>query len=254
MKSAIFLSARDKSKRLSKKLFLEIKGKMIIEHLIDRLKMAKLPDLIIMCTSVYSDDVSLVEVAKKNGIEYFRGSEDDKLDRYFNAAKKYNVDFMTIVDGDDIFCDPECIDKIINKFKETNADYIICKDLPLGVTAFGVKKEALEKICSLKDENDTEVWGGYFTDTGLFKVVSIKAEEELKHPEYRITLDYKEDFDFFKTIFDKLYIPGKVFSLKEIVELLGKEPRIVEINSGAQKLYESHLKESAPVRLKNNNI
>jgi len=252
MKSAIFLSARDKSKRLPKKLFLEVKGKIIIEHLIDRLKTARMPDLIVMCTSVHSDDVSLVEVAKKNGIEYFKGSEDDKLDRYFNAAKQFNIDFMTIVDGDDIFCDPEHIDKIINKFKETNADYITCKDLPLGITAFGVKKEALEKICSLKDENDTEVWGSYFTDTGLFKVVNIEAEEALKHPEYRMTLDYQEDFEFFRAIFDKLYILGKVFSLKEIVKLLEKEPEIVKINSSVQKLYESHLKESAQVKLKNN--
>ncbi len=252
MKSAIFLSARDKSKRLPKKLFLEIRGKMIIEHLINRLKIAKLPDLIVMCTSIHPDDISLVEVAKKNGIEYFRGSEDDKLDRYLNAAKHFEVDFMTIVDGDDIFCDPEHIDKIINKFKETNADYITCKDLPLGVTAFGIKKEALEKICSLKDENDTEVWGSYFTDTGLFEVVNIEVEEEFKHPEYRMTLDYQEDFEFFKTIFDKLYIPGKVFTLKEAIELLEKEPEIVKINSGVQKLYESHLEESAPVKLKNN--
>jgi spore coat polysaccharide biosynthesis protein SpsF (cytidylyltransferase family) len=67
-----------------------------------------------------------------------------------------------------------------------------------------------------------------------------------------MTLDYKEDFEFFKTIFKKLFIPEEIFSLKEIVRLLEKEPWIVEMNSGVQKLYEDHLKESAPVKLKSN--
>lgn len=251
MKSAIFLSARNKAKRLPKKLFLEIKEKPVIEHLIDRLKTAKLPDLIVLCTSINPNDIILVEIAKKNGIQYFRGSEDDKLDRYLKSAEYFGIDFITVVDGDDIFCDPEYIDKIIEKFQETNADYIICKDLPVGVTAFGISYKALKKVCELKDETDTEVWGRYFTETGLFNVVYLEPDKELRHPEYRMTLDYREDFEFFETIFDKLYIPDKIFSLKEIIQLLGKEPWIVRINSQVQKLYEAHLKESPPIKLKN---
>lgn len=246
MKSAIFLSARDKAKRLPKKLFLEIKGKPIIEHLIDRLKTAKLPDLIVLCTSINPDDITLVETAEKNGIQFFQGSEDDKLDRYLKAAGRFGVDFMTVVDGDDIFCDPEYIDKIIEKFKKTDADYIICNNLPLGVTAFGISQEGLKKVCELKGETDTEVWGGYFTETGLFKVAYLEPDKELRHPEYRMTLDYKEDFEFFKTVFDKLYAPDKVFSLKEIIQLLEKEPWIAKINSQVQKLYEAHLKKIGP--------
>jgi spore coat polysaccharide biosynthesis protein SpsF len=252
MKTAIFLSARDKAKRLPRKLFLEVKGKPIIGHLIDRLKLAKLPDLIVLCTSVNPDDLTLVEVAKSNGIQFFQGSEDDKLDRYLKAAERFGVDFMTVVDGDDIFCDPECIDRIIEKFRETKADYIVFRDLPLGVTAFGVSHQGLKKVCGLKEENDTEVWGAYFTDSGLFRVDYLEAEPELRHPEYRMTLDYQEDFDFFKAVFEKLYVPGRVFALKDIISLLEREPEIAGINSGVQKLYEEHLKKSASVKLKNN--
>lgn len=250
MKSAIFLSARDKSKRLPKKHLLEIKGKSTMDHLISRLKTAKLPDLIVLCTSTNFDDSTLVEIAEKKGILFFRGSEEDKLDRYLKAAEKYHVDFIVVVDGDDIFCDPKCIDGAIKKFKETDADYIVYKDLPLGVTPFCVKYEALKRICDLKDENDTEAWGAYFTDTGLFKVIYMEADKELRHPEYRMTLDYKEDFDFFKAVFDKLYSPGKIFSLKEIINLLEKEQWLVDINSGVQKLFEAHFKKCAPVKLK----
>lgn len=250
MKNAIFLSARDKAKRLPKKLFLEIKGKPVIEHLIDRLKTAKLPDLIVLCTSINPDDLTLVELAKKNSIEYFQGSEDDKLDRYLKAAEKFGIDFMAVVDGDDIFCDPEYIDKIIEKFKETDADYIICKDLPLGITAFGVSYKGLKKVCEVKNETDTEVWGRYFTETGLFKVEYLEPDKELRRPEYRMTLDYQEDFEFFKAVFENLYVPGRIFSLREIIQLLKEKPAIAEINSQVQKLYEAHLKKSAPLKLK----
>lgn len=251
MQSGIFLSARDKSKRLPKKLFLEVKGRPIIEYLIDRLKMVTMTSQIVLCTSVHPDDVSLVKVAQRNSIEWFRGSPEDKLDRYLHAAQKFGTDFIVVVDGDDIFCDPYYIDKVIRAFKETGADYIACKDLPVGGTSRGIKYEALEKICRLKDEVDTEVWDGYFTDMDLFRVVYIGVENQtLKHPEYRMTLDYQEDFEFFKTVIEKLSLQNKVFTLKEVVDLLAREPWIVEINKGVQKLYEEHLKKSAPVKLK----
>ncbi|MHA1482922.1 MAG: cytidylyltransferase domain-containing protein [Candidatus Heimdallarchaeaceae archaeon] len=250
MKTAIFLSIREKAIRLPKKVLLEIKGKTITEHLIDRLKTAKLPDEIVLCTSTHRDDNVLVDIAKEQEIQYFRGSEDDKLDRYLKAAEKFRIDFILVVDGDDIFCDPEHIDKIIEKFKDTDADFLMCKDLPEGITSFGVKYEALKKVCQIKQETDTEVWGGYFTDTGLFKVEYLEVEEELRRPELRMTLDYQEDFEFFKTVFDKLYVLDKIFTLREIIQLIKKEPWIAEINKSVQEKYEEHLAKSASVKIK----
>jgi hypothetical protein len=56
-----------------------------------------------------------------------------------------------------------------------------------------------------------------------------------------MTLDYKEDYRFFQKIFDALYIPGRVFSLEEVMSLLARKPEIVQINQGVQKLYEENL-------------
>jgi spore coat polysaccharide biosynthesis protein SpsF len=249
MKTAIFLSIRNKSKRLPGKHFLKIQGKTTADLLVERIKLAKLPDKIVLCTSVNPDDNALEELSKNQNIECFRGSEDDKLDRYLKAAQKFDIDFILVVDGDDIFCDPEHIDKIIERFQRTRADYIIAKDLPLGATAFGVKTKALKKVCAMKKESDTEVWGGYFTDTNLFKKEYIEPDALLKRPEIRMTLDYEEDFNFFKTIFDKLYLKNKNFTLKDIIELIDKEPFISQINSNAQEKYEQHLKKSASIKI-----
>jgi len=251
MKSAIFIAVRMKSTRLPKKAILKIKGKTVIEHLIDRLKTAKLPDLIVLCTSTHPDDKILVDIAEKNNIEYFRGNEEDKLGRFLGAAKKYNVDFIVSVDGDDIFCDPEFIDKTIETFIRTQADYITCKDLPLGAASHGIKVDALKKICEIKDETDTEVYGGYFTEIGLFRVEYLDVEDhELRHPEIRMTLDYPEDYKFFKAVFDELYNLEKVFTLKEILTLLRKKPHIMEINKHLQERYAERIQKHPGVKLK----
>ncbi len=230
MKTAIFLSVRNKATRLPGKVLLEIRGKPVIEHLINRLKKAQKPDMLVMTTSTNPNDASLAEIAARNQIYCFRGSEDDKLQRYLDAADKYGIAFATVVDGDDLFCDPVCIDRVIGSFVETGADYIICRDLPLGVTPFGIRIEALRRVCELKAQSDTEVWGGYFTQTGLFRTVTLEPEERFRRPELRMTLDYQEDFTFFKAIFDKLYRPGEVFSLDEIIDQLARHPAIPAIH------------------------
>lgn len=250
MKAAVFITARVKSSRLPRKALLKIGGKTTIGHLIERAKRAVRPQLVVMCTSTNPQDLVLAELAVKHGIRFFRGSEDDKLDRYLKAAEKYRLDFIVTVDGDDILCDPELIDKTVEHFLKTEADFIAWNGLPLGAACAGIKVEALRLVCELKAEADTEVWGGYFTETGLFKIEQIEAEEALRRPEVRMTLDYPEDFRFFERIFAELGAGCRFFSLREILALLERKPEIIEINRGVQAAYEEHLKKSAPVRLK----
>lgn len=252
MKSAIFISVRTKSTRLPKKALLKIKGKSVVEHLIDRLKLSKLADMIVLCTSTNPNDTVLVDIAKKNGIQFFRGSEDDVLYRYLKAAEKFNVDFAIIALGDATFCDPEYIDKTIELFEETNADFIKIPELPIGTFAYGLKVEAIRKACQIKNEKDTEVWGGYFTESGIFDVRELKVEdEELRHPEVRLVIDYPEDLELVREIFNRLYKEGEVFRLREIMNLLKKEPGLLNINKKCQELYEKNLKKAPRVRFKN---
>ncbi len=250
MKSAVFVSARMKSKRLPRKVLLDIKGKAAIEHLIDRAKLPKLTEMVVLCTSTHPDDAVLADVASRNNIECFRGSEDDKLDRYLYAAEKYGLDYVVIMDGDNIFLDPEIVDGMIELYNRTKADYITCTGLPVGAYPHGLSYKAIQRVCQIKAESDTEVWGGYFTDTGLFKVEDLEVDEELRHPEIRLTMDYQEDYELFKEIFERLYVPGKVFSLREVIRLLMNNPELMEINRFRHEQYLAHLKKSAPVRLK----
>lgn len=235
MHVSIFVTVRMKSRRLPRKAMRMIEDKPMIEHMIDRLKLAKLPDSIVLCTSTNPDDDVLIGVAKKTGIGYFRGSELDVLDRLLAAAEENDVDLMVNATGDNPFTDPIYIDKLIRFHLKTNADYSRTVDLPLGANPEATTTSALRKAREIKDEVDTEFWTGYFTESGKFRVKILEVEEKLRKPNFRLTVDTPEDLKFVREIFRELYEPGRVFSLKQIIKLVEKRPELLEINKAVKQ-------------------
>jgi spore coat polysaccharide biosynthesis protein SpsF len=248
---AVFIPVRLRSTRLPEKALIRIKGKPVIQHLIERVKTAKTPELVVLCTTNNPEDSVFIDIARKCNVECFRGSEKDILRRYLDAAVQYKVEFIVNADGDDIFCDPYLIDKTVQSYLEKRASYLRWKDLPLGSSPLGIEVEALKKVCQIKDESDTETgWGMYFTETGLFDVRNLEPEdEELRHPEIRMTLDYPEDLKFVREIFERLYRPERVFTLRDILRAIKQEPSLAEINRGVQEKYWERFNKRAKIRL-----
>jgi spore coat polysaccharide biosynthesis protein SpsF len=251
MKTAMLITARLKSKRLPRKVVAPVEGRPILAHMLDRLKLAKQIDQLIICTSTNSQDDPLVELASTEGVKHFRGDEEDVLKRLFDAAVAFDVDYILNITADCPFADPEYADKIVEAYKATGADWIRAMDLPHGAYTYGIKPAALQKVLEIKDASNTEVWGRYFTDTGLFCVYDLPIENPLhRQPELRMTLDYPEDLEFFKAIFARLYQPGEVFSLDAILHLLKEHPEIVEINRHCEALYEKRATKQSSISLK----
>ena len=256
MKVGYLVTARLKSTRLPRKLLLEIKGKSVISHMLDRLKLAKNVDEIIICTSTEDQDRPLGELAKENNVKCFFGNPDDVLTRLLGAADEFDLDYILNITADCPFVDPFYADKIVEEYLETDADLIRQFDLPHGVFSYGIKVEALRKVVELKDSSDTEVWGRYFTDTGLFNVVDLDVNDKHHNrPGLRMTLDYPEDLEFFKAVFDVLYVENEVFSLTSILNLLDTNPEIIELNkSCALKFKKRFISQSEPMLKKVNKV
>ena len=240
----VFITARMGSTRLPGKHLLEICGKPIIEQMINRIKQAKLSEFIVLCTTSLPEDDVLIEIANRCNIKCFRGNPTDILKRWLDAADYFGVQSFVSAEADDVFCDPEFIDIITLELQTNTYDYISCKGMPFGVTPTGIKVEALRKICSLKKENDTEGQERFFTRTGLFKVHYIEiTDPELINSDARMTLDYPEDYEFFKRVFSCMGRDGKYFSLRKILVLLKEHPEIIEINKKMQLIYEQRYTE-----------
>lgn len=251
MKIGCLLSVREKATRLPKKVLLNVAGKPLTARLLERLAMAKDVDQVILSTSVHPDDEVLVDLAQKEGFDAFRGSEEDKLDRYYQTALRYGLDAVVIVDGDDPFCFPEAIDLVAGALREGGADCVYLSGLPLGAASTGLATDALRRVLELKNERDTEVWGGYFIGSGRFNSREIRVNDPLlNHPEIRLTLDYPEDYELVTRIVEA-FGNRTDFSSRELMDLLvNRQPELAAINTEAQKRYESHLQKCAPVKFK----
>jgi len=232
MNTMILITARLKSTRLPKKVLKPLKGRPMICHLIDRLKRSKKTDGIVLCTSPVGQDDPLEETAKQEGIECFRGHPDDVLLRLTNAAETFSARTIISCTADNPFVDPEYIDKLVQFHHAKDNDYSNISGLPFGTFSYAVSYPAMVKACEIKKTMDTEVWGGYFTRTGLFKCGTLEVTDpEVKRPELRLTVDMPEDFELVSRIFDNLYKEDEEFSLHDIIRFLDDNPELIQINS-----------------------
>jgi len=252
MKNAIFITVRTNSSRLPKKCLLEIAGRPAIIHLIDRVKRARLADGIVLCTTTNQEDLVLCDIASKEGIASFRGSEKDKLERWRGAADKYDVDFFVTADGDDLFCEPELIDLAFSQYLRTGADLIESPGLACGAFTYGIRTSALRKVCQIKDSEDTEMMWVYFTQTGLFCCEQLEEVPSMfKRPEIRMTLDYAEDLLFFKNIIEYFQALGNAtYSLRDILAYINVHPEVVKINQHRQQEFLDNQKKKTKLVLK----
>ncbi len=237
-RTAILTPARLHSSRLPRKMLIEIEGRPALWYVLDRMKMAKLPDLRVVCTSTNDADQEIVKFAEEQEWLAFCGDEEDVLRRYLQAAAHFGITFMVNVDGDDLFCSEEYVDRIVERYRETDADYVQCRGLPFGGAPIGVKIGALQRVCELKEDNNTQGWAKYFVQSGLFKVETIAADEAVHRPDYRMTLDYPEDLEFFRTTI-RMLDPSlrRRLRLADVVSFLDSHPEVASISQQVSEQY-----------------
>jgi spore coat polysaccharide biosynthesis protein SpsF len=229
MKTGFLITARMKSTRLSKKLTLEIEGRQVIRWMIDRLKLNKAIDEIVICTSTNSQDDALAEIAAEENIKVFRGSEEDVIGRLYEAAKANNLDYVINITADCPLVSNSYISEIIKTYQATNADLVRTLDLPHGFFSYGLKVAAMKKVCDIKSSENTEVWGRYFEETGM-KVVDVEIPDSLKREHFRLTLDYPEDFEFFKAVYKYFGADTYKTNMLDIIDFLDQHPEVVAKN------------------------
>jgi len=230
-KIAILIQARVKSMRLPRKALCYIEDKLLIEHVIERLKRAKIPDEILICTSTHPDDQVLVEIAEKNKIGWFTGSEEDVLDRFIQAAKKNKADVVVRASGENPLIDPLYLDRAVQEHLELGAKYTSVKGLPPGVRVEVIDVLALKKAHKLADNPQKSEYMTFYFRSDFFKVHFIEAEKRFKRPHFRLTVDTPEDLELMCEIYKALYKPGEIIPLEEVICFLDKHPELVEINS-----------------------
>ncbi|MCX5666808.1 MAG: glycosyltransferase family protein [Candidatus Omnitrophica bacterium] len=229
------IEARFASTRLRGKTLLEICGKPTLELIIERLKRSKLIDEIVVATTINPDCDAIEGLAKRLSVGCFRGSEEDVLDRVLKAAKAYNADIIVELTGDETLIDPVIVDTVIDYYHKNNFDYvsnILDRKYPRGLDTQVFAVGILDEVSRLtNDPADRENVSLYiYEHPERYRLGSVKAPEELNHPDWRWTLDTKEDFEFLKIIYEALYKVKKDFDSYDVLDFLKKNPRLLEVN------------------------
>lgn len=236
LKVTSIIQARMASGRLPRKVLLKLNNKSILEHIVDFLRFSKLTDNIVIATTILPEDNVIEKETKRLGIECFRGSSSDVLDRFYMCGILFKSDIVVRFTADDPLVDPLLVDEVIHTCKSTGCDYasnMLHRTFPYGYSSGeGIKFKILKQLHeNLSDPLEREHVTRYIIQNpNLYDVRNILAPAELVRPHWRLTVDYKEDFDLMKEIFSRIYKPNSFIKYESLVELLDKNPHLLQIN------------------------
>ena len=234
------VQARTSSTRLPNKVLLPLNGKTVIENVIDRVKRAKLVTKTILATSTDPSDDGLAKLCEEKGIEVFRGSLNDCLDRFYQAAKQYQADVIVRITGDCPLIDPEIIDKALNEHINKKNDFTCTafrhsETFPDGEDVDILSFNALERSWKEAEvEYQREHITQYITaNQDQFQISNIENNEDLSGK--RWTLDEPNDYEFIKAVYAGLGENSNDFSMKDILKYLAQHPEIEELNQDIER-------------------
>jgi spore coat polysaccharide biosynthesis protein SpsF (cytidylyltransferase family) len=230
----VILQARMSSTRLPGKVLRKIMGRPMLEWQLERIARAQLVDQIVIATSTDASDDPLEAFCERIGMPYCRGPLDDVLERYFRAHQKFGGDPIVRLTGDCPLVDPIMIDRVIAFHRQNGNDYtsnVHPQTFPDGLDVEVFSAGALRRA---QDEaqlpSHREHVTFYFTDNpDLFKLGGLTGDLDLS--KLRWTVDYPEDFEMVRQVFEALAPDNRTFATDEILTLLERRPDLAALNA-----------------------
>lgn len=240
--TVVIIQARMGSARLPGKVLKEIVGKPMLWHIIARVQQSMQIDKIVIATTNNKEDDELQKFLVSTGVSFFRGSEDNVLERYYLAAKKYRATTIVRLTGDNPLVDPVIIDDTIKFFHNNSFRYVSNnalpnekQTLPLGLGCEVFSFELLEEAYINASEGYEKE---HVTPYMYFKQDSIGCYSinwNRKLLNYRLTVDTIEDFECITGIYRQLYHGNHDFYLKDIINFIDAHPEITLINAAIKQ-------------------
>lgn len=240
MKVVAIIQARMGSTRLPGKIMRKVLDKPLLEYQIERVKRAKLIHEIVIATTTKNTEQPIIDLCERLFIPYYRGSEDNVLSRYYEAAKEYEADIVVRLTSDCPIIDPEIIDKVIDAYinQKEEIDYAsntLERTYPRGMDTEVFSFKALESVyhnAELKAEME-HVTLYIYQRPNHFNLLSIVSNSD--ESSHRWTVDTKEDFMLIKKIIESLHIDKPLFTNNDILKLLNVNKDWTKINTGVKQ-------------------
>ena len=232
MKIVANIQARMSSSRLPKKVLLKIGKELVLERIINRLNYCRYIDEILVATSVCESDNCISKYCESAKISCFRGSLDDVLDRYYQAAKMCSADAVVRITGDCPLIDPVVVDKVIDHFICGEFDAVgLHGEFPDGLDCQVFSFSAIKKAwCEATSDTDREHVGSFIENTSphLFKLGTVEIFKNLGH--HRWTLDEPCDLEYLKLLIEGLEESKQLFLSEDVLKFLEQNKHLMKIN------------------------
>jgi len=233
----VIIQARMGSSRLPGKILMDLAGKPSLYHVYHRSAAASQVDKVVIATSVSPEDDQVEAFCRLYDIECFRGSENDVLDRFYQAALNAGAskgDVIVRITGDCPVIDPEILDDVVYGLEGGEFDYCsnaFERSYPDGLDAEAMTFETLEYVWKNATwQSEREHVTSYINrNRNEFRISHLKFDEDLS--ELRWTVDYEDDYLFMKKLYEALYSEDRVFLMEDILDYLKEHPELQTINN-----------------------
>lgn len=232
----IIIQARMGSTRLPGKILQPIRRRPLLSYLVERVRCVQTKNQLIIATTTNPQDDILEAYAKKENILFFRGSEENVLDRYYQACCAYPADIIVRITGDCPLIDPAIIDHALDQFLEAKSplDFLsntLKRTYPRGMD---VEVFTFEALKAAADEASTAFDREHVTpflnrQPERFHLANFVHKPDIS--DYRLTVDTPEDFLLVSKIFEELYPKNKKFTLDDILQTFERHPEWKNINA-----------------------
>ena len=228
----IIVQARTGSTRLPNKVMKLLEDKIVLDHVIDRLRLSKYASKVIIATTTESNDNIIVNHCNQRKTEVYRGSEKDVLKRYYECATYYHSDIIVRVTSDCPLIDVYYIDLMIEYFMNQKLNY-------LGPTYFGnhkfpdgfngevfsykVLKEAQEHAFENEKEHVTTYIQKKYKTQEFSYPIDYEKYSNIQFDQLHLSLDTIEDYELLKNIFHVIYKKNNYFKLVDVLEVLNNQ-------------------------------
>lgn len=236
MKIIAITQARIGSSRLPAKILKKIGNSTLLDIHLKRILQSKLISKLIVATTIEEGSEQIVQIAKKYGIETYKGSVENVLDRFYNSVKTEAPDYVVRLTSDCPLIDHRVIDMIIKTCISSEYDYVsntLLPTFPDGVDVEVFRFSALEKafkeakLKSDKEHVTPYIWRNSTVKGGkIFKSYNFTNATDCSS--YRITVDTFEDFIVISKLVEVL---GENKKWEDYINYLNHHPEIKEINN-----------------------
>ena len=224
------IQARMNSTRLPGKPLMKIRGKTMLEHILERASMAGNVDEVCVATTDNPLDDNIAEFLDEKGVPYYRGAEEDIASRLSGAAERFGADVLIRIWGDCPLMDPAVIDAAIEGFISKRADFATNSEPPsypfgmnLEVYSSGTLKDIMLKT---KDPFFREFPIEFIKKSSNLKMINVDFEKDSSG--IKLTVDYDKDITLVERIMKDLGAPGKVPNVHEIIDYCENNPDIFD--------------------------